>query len=617
MLARLSTRRIPVSRSVRYQLWIVAAAAVVFFTNLGATGLWDLDEAFYSSCAREMLDRGDLIVPMYNGELSIDKPPLAFWLMMTGFKMFGATEFAARFWSAILAIGTALCTYHLGRLLFRAEVGFWAVIITVSTIIFTVSARAATVDSSLTFFTTLAMLLFVVGWSPRQNQAENADDPSTETAKGAGLAFKTPSWTIFVAIYALLAVAVLAKGPVGVVLPVATIGLFLLIINRPQSAESPRPTTSPERWRAWLLDVASTFSPRNVLETIWQMRPLTAIVVLSVVALPWYLLVALRTDGGWVEQFFAKFTVGAYIKPTLGHRGPFFYHFAVVLIGFFPWSVFLGPTLVHWIRWTRERHAWHVGHVFAGCWIGVWFLFWSICSTKLPHYVLPAYPALALLTGCFLHGWLTEPACVNRWWIRNAAGTLVVVGVGFLVVVPVVTWIFVPGEELLGLVGLTLVVGGGLCFFYLERGRPERVLVAFALTSVIFTTSIFAFAALRIDRHQNAKPLIAEVRKASPEPPEIVSYCYGQASIVFYAHQSVPRYGNIEELAEYLRKSDNPYVFTTNKHEETFEQRFPGEYRVLARRPRFLRSGEVLVLTRRSDSGVSRTAKSKPADIRR
>ena len=84
----------------RHQLWIVLAASVVFFTNLGAVRLFDKDETLYASCAREMLQRGDWVVPVFNGELFPDKPPLMYWLMISGYSLFGVTEFAARFWSA-------------------------------------------------------------------------------------------------------------------------------------------------------------------------------------------------------------------------------------------------------------------------------------------------------------------------------------------------------------------------------------------------------------------------------------------------------------------------------------------------------------------------------------
>jgi 4-amino-4-deoxy-L-arabinose transferase-like glycosyltransferase len=135
----------------------------VFFTNLGGPRLWDDDEPRNATCAREMLARGDWIVPTFNSELRTDKPALLYWLMMGSYSLFGATEFAARFPSALLAVGTALMTYHLGRLLFRPQVGLWAGMIMATNLMFAVSARAATPDSTLIFFTTLALLIYV--WS--------------------------------------------------------------------------------------------------------------------------------------------------------------------------------------------------------------------------------------------------------------------------------------------------------------------------------------------------------------------------------------------------------------------------------------------------------------------
>ena len=96
-------------QQVRYQFWIVAAAVVICFTNLGAPALWDMDEALYASCAREMFQRGDWVVPWFNGHMFPEKPVLMFWTMMTGFELFGVNEFGARFFSAVLGVGTAPC----------------------------------------------------------------------------------------------------------------------------------------------------------------------------------------------------------------------------------------------------------------------------------------------------------------------------------------------------------------------------------------------------------------------------------------------------------------------------------------------------------------------------
>jgi 4-amino-4-deoxy-L-arabinose transferase-like glycosyltransferase len=626
---------------VQHQLWIVLAGAVVFFTNLGSTDLWDLDEPLYASCAREMLQRGDWVVPRYNGGIFFDKPPLMFWMMMSGFEMFGINEFAARFWSAVLGIATALATYHIGRLLFRAEAGFWAGLCTVSTLIFTVSARAATVDCALTFVTTMAMLFFVINIlivSRQKNIHCSAADGTSApaTSERPCRLLLNFDWLLYVLIYACLGVAVLAKGPVGMLLPAASIGLYLLVMNQPQAV--PRisgglsqfrapceawsdengtvPLSSakqkPENWfgriARWLSAMARPFAPRNFLKSLWQMRPLTGVLVMGTIALPWYILVDLRTDGAWLEQFFGKYNFGPFLKPFMGHRGPFFYHFVAVLIGFFPWAMFMFPTILQTVRRIRDRHAWRPGYILISCWVGVFFVFWSACSTKLPHYVLPAYPALALLTGCFLHDWLAEPARVNRQWLINAGVGLVLVGLGIVVVIPFVTAIFAPGEGLIGLVGLILVFGGGLFLLLNKRGLQRHALVVFAATSVVFITAMFGFAAVCVDRHQNSAILVDEIRKASPDP-QMAGFRFLQASMVYYAGESLPECNNIDELRRFLADSPRPFIVTTDEFLPEIERAFPGEFHVLAQQPRFLRPKvEILVLSRNDSIAPPRVA---------
>src|SRR3989304_5785520 len=286
------------SLHLRYQLWIAAAAGIIFFTYLGAASLWDEDETLYASCAREMLQRGDWVVPMFNGKLFPDKPPLMFWLMMAGFELFGVNEFGARFFSAVLGVGTALLTYHLGRLLFNPSVGLWAGLITASSIIFTVSARAATVDSALVFVSTLALLCFVAAI---RVQGSGFREQKTRfclaaTRRGAGalslrLGFRVrgsgfrmegtadsakpqvrrrrienssfiihhssfnihPSsfiphpftYSLFILLYLCLGVAILAKGPVGFLLPMFSLGLFLMIVNSRRETTDAQITFSP------------------------------------------------------------------------------------------------------------------------------------------------------------------------------------------------------------------------------------------------------------------------------------------------------------------------------------------------------------------------------------
>ena len=182
----------------------------------------------------------------------------------------------ARFFSAVMGVGTALAAFHLGRILFNARVGLWAGLITASTIIFTISARAATVDSALTFVTTLAFLLFAMGWKSvvrRQWCQGSAAVADPDVRRPIPIA-QPLSLPYAVPMYACIGLAVLAKGPVGMLLPLAAMGLFLLATN------------------GW----------RSLFRSAWWMRPFTAILVIAAVAVPWYVAVGFETDWEWPRE---------------------------------------------------------------------------------------------------------------------------------------------------------------------------------------------------------------------------------------------------------------------------------------------------------------------------
>jgi 4-amino-4-deoxy-L-arabinose transferase-like glycosyltransferase len=585
------------------QLIIVVAAAAMYFANLGATALWDLDEALYSSIAREMTVRGDWVVPTFNGHLFPEKPPLMFWLMMGSFKALGVSEFAARLPAALLAIGTALATYHLARRLFSAEVGFWAGLVVASNIIFTVSARAATVDSALTFITTLVMLLFAAG--ARIGEPRDAGAAPTD--------YLPKSWLTFAAVGGLLGLAILAKGPVGFLLPAASLGLFLLIMNAGEKNEPSKPdeqtmqAASPTRLRVGLRSIESALvrlvallSPRNLVRVTWSMRPLTVLCAAALVAVPWFVLVAVKTDGEWLQQFVTKFNLGPFVKPFLGHRGPFYYHFAVVLVGLFPWSIFLGPTVAHaWLA-VRQRGRDAPSYLFVVCWIGVFFGFWSVCSTKLPHYVLPAYPALAILTACFLDAWLKQSEAAPRHVMPLATGIFIAVGVAMLAVLPWVAARYVPGEQIIALIGLELALGGGTAIYFLARGRRPVYLATIAASAVMFIVMLFAWAAVRVDGHQHSRPLMTALRSDSPAPPQIAGYQYCDASTVYYAGGPVATIDDGAKLQSFVESSPHPYVVTTADGLSDLERKMPGQWREVARHPRFLSKGQIVVLAPRA-----------------
>ncbi|MGD9647679.1 MAG: ArnT family glycosyltransferase [Pirellulales bacterium] len=612
----------------RQQLLVLAVAALVLLSKLGSASLFDEDEPKNAACGAEMFARGDWIVPTFNHELRTDKPVLLYWLMLTSFHALGVNELAARLPSALLAIGSVLAVFHLGRLLYRPQVGLWAAIILATSLMFDVVGRASTPDSTLIFFITTSALVFVrgvagsAGWLSLAGETGNGTSPRVEagvsgSAALASTAPSEPTWRRYlpqslgwwIAMYALMGLAVLTKGPVGVVLPIGVLTIFLLVLARaPRTTE--RATVESLTWRArvrrgvWA--VADCLHPARVAQVLWALRPLTGIAVVTLVALPWYVAVGIETDGQWLAGFLGKHNVDRFLKPLEGHRGPIFYHPAVLHITFFPWSVLLLMTVVTWWRRLRDDAAMRSSDLFVGCWAATYLVFFSLCRTKLPNYVLPAYPALALLTGAFLDRWIANPGVVSRRLVGLALGTYVCVGVGLMIVLPIVAYVLLPGEGLLGLIGLIPLVGGALAWRFAARENVAAAVRTLMMMGVTFSVTLFSVAAVRVAEHQTSAGFASFAREHLTERPNWTTLNYFEPSLVFYSHDQVRHFDNLDSFNQYVGEASNPVLLVRDKDLEQVRQSVPGDFRELARRRRFLRRYDLVLLAR--PASVARTS---------
>jgi 4-amino-4-deoxy-L-arabinose transferase-like glycosyltransferase len=586
------------SEQVRQQLLLIAVGAVLFFTNLGVPHLWDEDEALHAQVAAEMYERGDYVVPYFNGKLFPDKPVLMFWTMLSGYFLFGVTEFGARCGSAVFGIGSLLLTYRLGRILFTPTVGWWGALILASTLNFSLIARAATPDALLIFFSTLALYVFIRGMAVRQ-LTPDGERPATNFWPESQLQWP-PRWTTFAGAYAAMGMGVLAKGPVGVVLPTAVLGLFLLSLHKMRAPQYP-PAASP----AGLLTrcvrgVWNLIDLPLIFRTIWSMRPLTALAMVLLVAGPWYVWVGVRTGGQWPALFFGVHNFGRFLGAMENHRGSIFYYVPAVLIGFFPWSVLMVPLALQLVQRIRQPHLWRPGYVFSVCWIAVYCGFFSLASTKLPNYVLPAYPPLALLAGGLIHSLIAEPAALRRGWMRAAWILLGSIGVGIIAIFPMVAQRYLGSDEMLGLIGLAPLFAGGLGLYFSRVRRPRAAFTAFAGLSVAFLIGLHGVAAVQVDHHQNSAVLGDAIRAHSgPGAPEVKAYGYYRPSLTFYARQSIERCKTPEQVREFFHEhARNAFLITSDERYPQIATVLPPDVAVLQRCPKFLKSGEVLLLGR-------------------
>ncbi len=585
-------------------LILLIVGAALFFPNLGGHSLWDVDESHNAECAREMYVAGESSVPTFNYSLRTDKPVLLYWLMIAAYQLFGVTEFAARFWSAVCGLGSLILTYELGRAMFDRATGLLAGIVLGSAVMFCVISHAATPDSLLIFFTLLTFLVFWHGYMRQSNR----------WLLGAGVAS---------------GLAVLAKGPVGLALPGATILIFLLWQRR--------------------------------FRLLWNRKLLWGVLLFAAITLPWYIAVGVETkwkffwDPENQQGFFLKHHLRRFEAPLEGHGGRFWfwYHPVVLLAAFAPWSVFLG--LACWYgtgRRAAEAELAVSGQKsevrsqrsessavslppclpvflsscrFLWCWFLVWLAVFTVAGTKLPNYMLPAYPALAILTARFLVRWgsgAIDPA-PRRVAVALACYALVgaVIGAGLLIGSGVlgVGWPVekaVPGLGLWAAVGLLPIVAAFLAWrFYRHDQRAAAIrLVTFAAVTMVGLLAGFAPAAVDGCKVPHA---FAEALKGHQVERDIQVGCFGryQPGLVYYTGRQVRFIRLDDQAVEFLASPRQTFLVVAAPDWSRLAPQMEHYCRVVAEMPDVFggrKSSKYYLVTNRPAEFAVRASESRP-----
>jgi 4-amino-4-deoxy-L-arabinose transferase-like glycosyltransferase len=340
------------------------ASYILFFFGLGWIGMIGPDEPRYAAIARAMLMSGDYITPRLNGVAWFEKPPLMYWIAALGYKLFGVNEAGARFPSALGATACVFLVYWCGRKLWDRTTGLLAGLILVTSIGFFAFARAASMDMPLTACMTMALVFFLL-----------AINDTTGSRR-----------RYFYAFYAALGLGVLAKGPVAVFLAAVSLAGFLLLRGK------------IDEWRSW--------HPKGLWITLG-------------VAAPWYILCTIINGWEFPKVFFINQNLERFATTIHGHGRPFYFFLPVLLLLTFPWTFMLISAL----RRTFGKNE----HVLLW-WAIVPFVFFSFSGSKLPGYILPMVPPIALL----LSKEMTQPSSrVYRVAVFIEAGTMAFIGVAF------------------------------------------------------------------------------------------------------------------------------------------------------------------------------------------
>jgi 4-amino-4-deoxy-L-arabinose transferase-like glycosyltransferase len=381
---------------------LLAALAVGFATlicllgHLGAIGLLGPDEPRYAWIARAMAETGDWVTPRLYGSPWFEKPILYYWAAAIGFGLHLPPEWAARFPSALAALAAALSIAWLGWKHYRFEEFSWSPGL-LAPLFFSTSvaaigfSRAATPDMLFSAFITLAMACAATILR-HAGALRGSTDPAL-----AG------HWGDFAAIFgfgAFLGVAVLAKGPAAIILAGGAIGIWAL---------------ATKHWRA-----------------VFRMLHPFAIGSFCVVALPWYVLCS-RRNPDFLRVFLLQHNFERYVSDVFQHRQPFWFFIPITLLALIPWTAFLIPVVREGFELWRTKSWPHSPGFFFSCWAVFPILFFSFSQSKLPSYILPGIPALALVMAVAASRVIERSPGADGWvlallgltWVGLAVAALV------------------------------------------------------------------------------------------------------------------------------------------------------------------------------------------------
>lgn len=486
----------------KYVVILFLLGVFLFFYKLGAIPLLDPDEPRYAETAREMLESKDFLIPHFNYEPRLNKPPLEYWLISLSYLAFGINEFAARFPSAVFGIFGVFIVYLLGcRIYLSRSIGFLAGLILAASWEYLLIAHLATIDMMLCFFMLLAILFFV----------KFLDSEKKINIYGLCMS---------------LGLAFLSKGPVGL------IPLIIFI--------------------AYILASKKT----ALLKKLFF---IPAILIFLIIGFSWYILVLFKLGlkeglALFHEETVERFTAG-YI-----HGEPFYYFLPVALAGFMPWTVFLP-----WIKLELKKDRLVI------IWIAVVFLFFSLCKSKLPTYILVLFPAFSLIMAGFWQDvFLGKIRKVSYKISASLLFFLFIIAFSFLWTR---SFVFKGYDiELKGGLFLIFIVTVGTIIAALILVVRKKMSAAFSAIisfSIIILFLFYGIFALQLAGVRSVKSFVAPVMEKIDSKDKVCAYKIKKQSLTFYLQRKVSFLDTEQALENFLNGKDENFLMIIKEGDYT------------------------------------------------
>ncbi len=493
-------------------LWLALGFGALNFFLIGGLPLANPDEARYAEIPREMLLTGDWVTPALNAVPYFEKPPLVYWTVAVSRLLFGSGEFAARLTPALFGLGGILLTYATGRRLSGRLAGLAAAIVLGTSLLWFALSRILLLDMAVSALMSASLMCFLLG---------------VREAPGA-----RRRW-LFYGLYASAALATLAKGLIGFLIPGAVMFLWLLVFNQ---------------WRRLL----PLYLPSGLL-------------VFFAIAAPWHVLAAQRHPE-WARFYFVHEHWERFTTTAHGRFEPWWFFFPILLLGLFPWVGFVVGAVREsitggWARRKENADAW-----FLLTWAAFVFLFFSKSQSKLIPYILPVLPPLALITGAWL---------ARHWQDRTSIPLRIGLGVSVffsgLMAAAMLFYVLKPGAMpdaeqatavrpyALALAGVLLI--GSVTAHLLARQRGVRA----GFAAMVAMTGLFLAGVLLVRPHierAGTKDLARFARDLMHPEDRVYHYWAFFHDFVYYTGRPVGLVSYIDELeVEFLDPAERARRF--------------------------------------------------------
>ncbi|MBF0329231.1 MAG: glycosyltransferase family 39 protein [Nitrospirae bacterium] len=493
-------------------LALTICTLLLAFFDLGSVPLFDVDEAVFSQASKEMVQNDEWITPTYNGANRYDKPIFFYWLMILSYKMFGVSEFGARFPSAVTAILLALTLFMMTRKVTSDDnIAFYAAAAFIFSLYFFAYSHAAVVDMTLALFISLSLLCFYC--------YIHESSVSKDRARGYHYAFHVFS-----------AIAFLTKGLIGIIFPFGIAAVYMLITEGVKG-------------------VRKIFSLKGSL-------------LFLMTGAPWYLAQLAINGQEFIDQFFIKHHFKRYAEANSGHSGGFYYYIPVLAAGIFPWIAFLPAGIKTALKKT-DRFA-----LFALVWFAFVFIFFSVSSTKLPNYIFPAVPAAAILAAYGIRSAAGRKKFEYIFTFVSAAA----IGIIFIILpkyIPKIlaadiSWTYGIAAVMLGLSAYTLYA------FFKNKEATVQIAVLSGAFIVIIAANALPLASKHLQGTLHTYSIYAKEKTASEQ--KIIAYNINKPSIVFYSDRMVAQIGDAKNLYSFLQDKKNALAITGSKNRAIMEE---------------------------------------------